>query len=148
MCLLVVTKLSRLTKAEFSPRKLWGVFFVAPVAGLKVVVCKASPNKFSSNGSWLIPFVPFVVVFGELLFRFVITSNSSKSVEELWLVGDHGSALVAKGGNGGETEGKGAAHGSAFGEVWSGCQGSAEAGVTFPVGGELRTGAGCQEDGY
>lgn len=140
--------MSRLTKAEFSPRKLWGVFFVAPVAGLRVEVGKASPNKFNSNGSWLVPFVPFVVVFGELLFRFVITSNSSKSVEELWLFGDHGSALVAVGGGGGDAEGKVAPHGSAFGDVWIGCQGSAGTGVTLPVGGELRVAVGCQGDGY
>ena len=72
-----------MTRAEFSPRKLCGVFFVAPVDGLKVDVGKASPNKFNSNGSLELLCVPFVVVvLGEERFLLVITSNSSKSVEE------------------------------------------------------------------
>lgn len=81
---LLVTKLSRLTKAEFSPKNDCGVFFVAPVLGLgPAVVGSASPNKLNSNGSesWaeLVP-----LVLGEVVrFLFVIASNSSRSVDEL-----------------------------------------------------------------
>lgn len=91
--LLVVTKLSKFTRAEFSPKKDWGVFFVAPVDGLSPVDGKLSPNKLNSNGSelllLLLLLVPFV--FGDVLFLFVIASNSSKSVDEPWLAGDQGS---------------------------------------------------------
>lgn len=50
--LLVVTKLSKLTSEEFSPRKLNGVFFVVPVeeSGL---ASRTSPIKCNSKGSLL-----------------------------------------------------------------------------------------------
>lgn len=108
---LVVTKLSKLTSAEFSPRNDCGVFLVAPVDGLGPAEGNISPIKFNSNGSelLLLECVPFA--FGELLFRFVIMSNSSKSVEELWLVGDQGSLRAAP------------ASGSVF-DTWMGFHGS------------------------
>lgn len=51
--LLVVTKLSKLTSDEFSPKKLSGVFFIAPVDGSGPEDGKTSPNKFNSKGSLL-----------------------------------------------------------------------------------------------
>lgn len=50
---LVVTKLSKLTREEFSPRKLNGVFFVVPVDRSGPVDERTSPKRFNSNGSLL-----------------------------------------------------------------------------------------------
>lgn len=50
----MVTKLSKLTSDEFSPKKLNGVFFVAPVDGSGPVNGKTSPNRFNSKGSLLV----------------------------------------------------------------------------------------------
>lgn len=55
--LLAVTKLSKLTSDEFSPRKLCGVFFVVPVDSCGAVGGNVSPSSDSSNGS-----VPLLLV--------------------------------------------------------------------------------------
>jgi hypothetical protein len=127
-----------LTSAEFSPRKLCGVFFVAPVEGLNADGGNASPNRFNSKGSFELLWVPFVVVvFGEFLFLFVITSNSSRSVDEPWLVGDHGSCLVwGWGGGVGDDAFPSPPHGSGFGMEWAGCHGSPGAAGVLLGGGE------------
>lgn len=76
-----------MTSAEFSPKNDCGVFFVAPVDGLGPAEGNMSPSKFNSKESEWFPFV-----LGDAArFLLVIASNSSKSVDELWLVGDHGS---------------------------------------------------------
>ena len=65
---------------------------MAPVDGLGPGG-NTSPRRFNSNGSgscW-----PPPLVLGEDLFLLVMASKSSKSVEEPWLVGDHGSCLGA-----------------------------------------------------
>lgn len=84
--------------------------------------------------------VPFV--FGEevSLFLFVITSNSSKSVE-LWLVGDQGSCCFT---GSALTRGEVTAvfQGSVFGPVVVGTQGSANVGTGSWGGGEE------SEDGF
>lgn len=60
--LLVVTKLSKLTREEFSPRKLNGVFFVVPIeeSGL---AARASPNKCNSKGSLLKKIMIFIKTY-------------------------------------------------------------------------------------
>lgn len=128
--LLVVTKLSKFTRAEFSPKNDCGVFFVAPVEGLSPVDGKLSPNKLNSNGSELLLLLLLLLLdtpfaFGDVLFLFVITSNSSKSVDEPWLAGDQGSLFFVGGDAATEFHGSaGFGGGAATAAAAAGCHGS------------------------
>lgn len=119
-----MTRLSKLTSAEFSPRKLCGVFLMAP---LLACTGSAASSKLNSNRSapllLLCPEVPLVL--GEVvLFLLDIISNSSVSVSGDWLAGDHRCAgLVGAASGGADVRGGtvGACHGSCRGV---GAQGS------------------------
>lgn len=75
----VLTRLSRLTRAEFSPRNDCGVFLTAPV-----LVGRFSPMPPKSNGSGDSE-PPLFTGCGldPSLFLLVITSNSSRSLSGL-----------------------------------------------------------------
>lgn len=62
--LLDVTKLSKLTNAEFSPRKLNGVFFEPADVSVPVDV-NGSANKLRSKGSLLVLLLLAPFVWGE-----------------------------------------------------------------------------------